>query len=82
MTIFCDFSKKFPENLNYFFSDSGIPTLYLVPARVLPRIANLASKYDCSNPCSFRDMTIFVIFSKFFRQIKLIIFQNLNFATL
>ena len=21
--------------------------------------ANLASKYDCSNPCSFRDMTFF-----------------------
>ena len=30
--------------------------------RVLLRFANLASKYDCSNPFSFRDVTFFVIF--------------------
>ena len=44
--------------------------------RVLSRIASLASKYDCSNSCSFRDMTFFVIFSKIFRKFKLFFFKS------
>ena len=38
---------------------------------VLSGVANIASKYECSNSCSFRDITFFVIFSKKF-------LQNLN----
>ena len=43
--------------------------------RVLSRVANLAFDYGCSNPCSFRDMTFFWIFSNFFRKLR---YKNLN----
>ena len=46
------------------------PTLKLRTVRVLSRIANLASKYDCSNPCSFPYMTFFVIFQKILEEKK------------
>ena len=36
--------------------------------RVLSGVAIFASKNDCSNPCSFRDMTVFMIFSEFFKK--------------
>ena len=49
----------------FFSQNLKFPTLLLGPLRVISKIANLASKYDCSNPCSFRDMMFFVIFSKF-----------------
>ena len=45
--------------------------------RVLSGIANLASNYDCSNPCSFRDMTIFVVFQKIFRKLIIIFFRKI-----
>ena len=32
------------------------------PVRVISKIANLASVYDCSILCSFRDMTFFEIY--------------------
>ena len=54
-----------------------------ITVRVLSRIANLASKYDCSNPCNFRDMTFFVVFSKKFQTTYVNFFsQNLKFPTL
>ena len=39
------------------FRDFEILALYLVAARVLSGVANLASKSHFSNSCSFRDMT-------------------------
>ena len=39
--------------------------------RVLSGVANLAFDYGCSNPCSFRDMTIFLgFFPNFFRKLR------------
>ena len=40
---------------------------------------NLPPEYDCSDPCTFRDMTFSVIFSKHFR--KLEFFFSLKFET-
>ena len=54
------FEKVFINFIWLFFPK--FPTLYLVPVRVLSKVANLACKYDCSNRCSFRDMTFFVKF--------------------
>ena len=70
MMFFVIFFQKISENLNYdyFKKNLQFPTLYLGTVRVLSRIANLASKYDCSNAYSFRDMKFFVIFSKIFRK--------------
>ena len=78
------FFKKFFENLYDFFSQNlKFPTLKLGPVRKISKIANLASKYDCSILCSFRDMTFFAIFSKVFSKLKLLIFfKNLKFLTL
>ena len=67
----------------FFSQNLKFPTLKLGPVRVISKIGNLASKYDCSNPCSFRDVTLFVIFSKNFRKLKLLlVFENLKFPTL
>ena len=84
MTFFVVFFKKFFENLYDFFSQNlKFPTLKLGPVRKISKIANLASKYDCSNPCSFRDVTFFVIFSKIFSKLKLLlVFKNLKFPKL
>ena len=83
MMFFVIFSKIFRKlELLLVFKNLKFPTLYLGPVRVLSKIANLASKYDCSILCSFQDVTFFVIFFKFFRKCKLIIFQNLKFPTL
>ena len=66
MAFFAIFSKKFSENLNlsFFLQILKFPMLVLGAARVLSRIANLASKYDCSIFFNFRDMTFFVVFSQ------------------
>ena len=70
MTFFV--SLKYSFFLKFF-------TLYLVDVRVLSGVANLASKYDCSNPFSFRDMTFFVIFqNKISKKIKSIFLQNMK----
>ena len=66
MTFFAIFSKVFSKlKLLIFFKNLKFLTLYLGTVRVLSKIANLALKHDCSNPCSFRDM-FFLIFSKSF----------------
>ena len=63
MTFFVFFFQSF--SVTFFLN---FPTLYLDNVRVLSRIANLASKYNCSNPCSFRDMAFFVILKKSFSE--------------
>ena len=75
------FFQKFSKlKVLWFFLNLKFPTLKLGTVRVLSKIANLVSKYDCSNPCSFRDMMFFVIFSKIFRKCLLIFskFENPN----
>ena len=47
-----------------------------VSIRVLTGVANLASNYDCSNPCSFRDMKFLVFF--FSNKLEVNFFQNFN----
>ena len=49
--------------------------------RVLSGVAVFASKYDCSNRCSFRDMRFFMIFSEIFKK-KLDIEKFQNFEDL
>ena len=61
------FEKVFMNFIWLFFPK--FPTLYLVPVRVLSKVANLACKYDCSKFCSFRDVTFFVVFFKVFRKL-------------
>ena len=39
-------------------------------ARILSGFANLGSENDCSSACSFRDVTSFRIFSRFFKEIR------------
>ena len=39
-------------------------TLKLGAVRVLSGVANVASKYECSIFCSFRDMALSLIFSR------------------
>ena len=71
MTFFVIFSKIYRKlKLLLVFENLKFPTLYLGPVRVLSKIANLASKYDCSLLCSFRDVTFFVIFSKFLESVN------------
>ena len=67
---FCYFFQKvFRKLILIFFSQNlKFATLKLGPIRVISKIANLASKYDCSYPCSFRDMTFFVTFFKNFEK--------------
>ena len=81
---FCDFSKNFQKTWNNFcFQNLKFFTLYLGAVRVLSGITNFASKYDCSIPCSFRDMAFFVIFQKIFRKPpKFFFLQSLKLPTL
>ena len=63
---FRDFSKI---SRNFFlknFSIFEILTMQLGAVRVFSGVANFASNSHFSNPCSFRDMTFFMIFSNFF----------------
>ena len=54
-----------------------VSILLLDFVRVLSSVANFASKYDCSNPCSFRDMTFFYDFlPNFQKNLDVEIFQN------
>ena len=78
MTVFVIFSKNIQKiYINCFSQKLKFPTLYLGSSRVLSRIPTLASKYDYSILCSFRDMTFYVIFSKvFFLKHKLIFFSK------
>ena len=46
--------------------------------RILSRIANLASKYGCSNPCSFRDMFSKIFFEKITKTSYLENYKDLN----
>ena len=57
------FSKKI-ENLDeiFFSSNFEISNPVVGAIRVISRVANLASNYECSDSCSFRDTTFFVIF--------------------
>ena len=43
-------------------------SLCLGSVKVLSGVAIFAPKYDCSNPCSFRDTTFFMIFSEIFKK--------------
>ena len=38
------------------------------PVRKLSGVANIASKYDCSNPFTFRDLTFFLNFFQTFSE--------------
>ena len=60
--------KKISENLRIFPSKFEIPNHVMGALRELSGVASLASSYDCSNLCSFRDMTFFEIFSKGFQK--------------
>ena len=67
MTFFVTFSKNFHKNqIKFFFAKLEILIFVVEVIRVLSWIANLSSKYDCSNLGSFRDMTcfIFIFFQK------------------
>ena len=44
--------------------------LLLETVRVLSSLATLASEFNCSNSRSFGDMTVFRIFSKFFKELR------------
>ena len=73
MRRFWWFFQKFSENSNYKIilkTWSSQPCSWVLS--VLLRIAN----YDCSNPCTFWDMTFFVIFQKNFRKLILIFFRK------
>ena len=67
------FSKIFDKKFHNF----EVSILLLENVREFSMVANLASKYDRSKPCSYPDMTFMVIFSKNFT--KSIFFLNLNF---
>ena len=60
--------KKISDNLRIFPSKFEIPNPVMGAFRVLSGVASLASSYDCSTLCSFRDMTFFVIFLKVFSE--------------
>ena len=71
--------KKLSENSTIFFLQNlKIPTLYLGALRVLAGTANRASNCNCSNLCSFWDMTYFMIFRQKFPKTWL----NFRFQTL
>ena len=54
-----------------------VSILLLDIVRVPLRVANLASDYSCSNPCSFRDMTFFLWISpNFSKKLKYKKFQK------
>ena len=77
------FSKTFQKTWTYLFSSKFQilnPVVGRRTIRVLSGVANLAYHYDCSDPCSFRDITFVVIF---FKKLELFFFvQNLNFYIL
>ena len=51
--------------------------------RVFSGVANLASDYGCSNPCSFRDMTFFLdFFQNFSKNLDITNSQNLKLPSL
>ena len=54
-----------------------IPNLIVGCSRKLSRVANLASKYDCANPSSLREMTFFDFLS--FHNLGLKNFAKLKF---
>ena len=62
---FRDFSK-----ISRQFNFKKILTLLLGAVRVHSGVANLASNSHFSNPCSFRDMTFFMIFSKKLQKLR------------
>ena len=70
--VFCDFFKYFQKNINFkkFKNFVKFSILLLKTVRVLSELATLASEYDCSNLCCFGDMTVFRIFSKFFKELR------------
>ena len=75
MTFF--FSQNF-QKIYVLFSKFDIPNPVVGAFRVLSGVANLASKYDCSNICSFRDMTFLMVSISFFiENLNLEVFQNL-----
>ena len=57
--IFSQIFRKF--KLQNYFKKKCNSSSVVACCQVLPSIANLASKYDWSNLCSYRDMTCFVI---------------------
>ena len=64
-TVFCDFFKKvFTKLKRSFFQNLKFSSLYLEAIRLLSGVASLAVNCDCSNLCSYWDITFFVIFSK------------------
>ena len=68
MTCFVIFSKSFQENLNkIFFSRSEMPIFVVGAVRVLSEAANLACKYDSSNPL-FSSYDVFYDFFLTFRK--------------
>ena len=71
------FSKTFKIlDFKKFHAFVKISILLLESARVLTGVENLASEYDCSNLCRFRDMTFLGFFSEnldietFFQELK------------
>ena len=61
--------------------NSKFPTLFLCAVRVLSIIANLASKYDSSNPCSF-EMTCFMILNFFLENLDFKQFKRMEIPNL
>ena len=61
-------------------SDVTISFLLWDIVRVLSGVANLASDYICLNLCSFRDLTFFRVFSKFFRKIGYRKFHKISYS--
>ena len=64
MTFFSWFFKSF-QKFKCFFFYLKFSVINLGSSGVFSGVANLACKYDCSNLCSFPNMTFFVMFQNF-----------------
>ena len=81
MKFFMIFSKIFLEKLNliFFLQTLEFLNLKLGAVRVLSSVANLNFNFHFSNPCTFRDMSFLMIFSKPFKTLSL---QKIKFEDL
>ena len=76
MTFFYDFFKNFQAWISKNSKFLKISILLLETVILLSGVANLASGCECSNPCTFRDITLFE--SKFFGELRYKNFQNMK----
>ena len=75
-TFIVIFQKKIRKLNEFFSSEFEIRYPVLCAVRVLSGVANLASEYDGSNFCSFRDMMVFRFLPNVFRKLGFEIIQK------